>query len=201
MPPRKPRKKKEPNPWVEIRKLHKRMAEDGTPDEDDMQRFRSLVLNTPDAWSYASQVSAGIRDHLISKLTTGVKRAMLSSEVDILKRQFQYADSPPLERLLIDHIITTRIRLLHSEIRYSAMQFRDSYSHDSGIYWEKVLSLAHKRFLQAVEALAKVRKLSRSTPALQINIAREGGKQVNVQGDVNGQKTPSATDPQTGATP
>jgi xanthine dehydrogenase iron-sulfur cluster and FAD-binding subunit A len=37
------------------------------------------------------------------------------------------------------------------------------------------------------------KRLARNTPALQINISREGGKQVNVQGDVNGQKaTPSA---------
>ena len=31
--------------------------------------------------------------------------------------------------------------------------------------------------------LARIRRLARITPGLQINIAREGGKQVNVQGD------------------
>jgi hypothetical protein len=33
---------------------------------------------------------------------------------------------------------------------------------------------------------------------LQVNIAREGGKQVNVQGDVNGQKAAPAPEPTTG---
>ena len=54
------------------------------------------------------------------------------------------------------------------------------------------------RFLRAIETLARVRRLARNTPALQINIAREGGQQVNVQGDVNGQNAtpPAETKPE-----
>ena len=49
-----------------------------------------------------------------------------------------------------------------------------------GMYWEKRLSAAQKHFTRACETLARVRKLSRNTPALQLNLATSGGQQVNV---------------------
>jgi len=60
-------------------------------------------------------------------------------------------------------------------------------------YWDRYLTTAQNRFLRAVEALARVRRLARNTPALQINIAGEGGKQVNVQGEVTGKDTQPPT--------
>jgi hypothetical protein len=52
------------------------------------------------------------------------------------------------------------------------------------------ITTTQNRYLKAVEMLAKVRRLARNTPSLQINIAQEGGKQINVQGEVSGQKVP-----------
>jgi hypothetical protein len=49
-----------------------------------------------------------------------------------------------------------------------------------GIYWEKRLTAAQKQFTRACETLARVKKLSRNTPALQFNIAASGGQQVNL---------------------
>ena len=57
-------------------------------------------------------------------------------------------------------------------------------------YWEKRLSAAQKRFTRACETLTRVRKLSRKTPALQFNVATQGGQQVNV---FQPQKTQSLT--------
>jgi hypothetical protein len=41
---------------------------------------------------------------------------------------------------------------------------------------------------KTIETLARVRRPARNTPASQIHIAREGGQQVNVQGDANRRK-------------
>jgi hypothetical protein len=67
-----------------------------------------------------------------------------------------------------------------------------------GEYWDNLLSSTQARFIRAIEALARVRRLARNTPALQINISREGGKQVNVQGDVNPPSTAPAPETTTG---
>jgi hypothetical protein len=48
-------------------------------------------------------------------------------------------------------------------------------------FLEKRLNYAQRRFTRAIETLARVRKVTRQTLALQVNIA---GQQVNVMGDV-----------------
>ena len=60
-------------------------------------------------------------------------------------------------------------------------------------YWLDLLETAHRRFLWAVETLARVRRLALATPALPINIANEGGKQVNLSGDHGGGEKPAGT--------
>jgi len=69
------------------------------------------------------------------------------------------------------------------ETAYNLQIVNQSASYQAGAYWDNLLTSNHARFLRAIETLGRVRRLSRNTPALQINIAREGGKQVNVQGD------------------
>ena len=55
-----------------------------------------------------------------------------------------------------------------------------------GKYWEGRLSAAQRRHLRAVETLARVRRLLSRIPAVQVNIATQGGQQVNVAGEVKG---------------
>jgi len=43
--------------------------------------------------------------------------------------------------------------------------------------------VAQRRFLRAVAPLVRVRKVTRQTLALQVNIAAQGGQQVNGLGD------------------
>jgi hypothetical protein len=51
-----------------------------------------------------------------------------------------------------------------------------------GAYWDKRLSMSQRRFTRACESLARVRRLSRRIP-LQVNIATQGGQQMNVAAD------------------
>jgi hypothetical protein len=110
------------------------------------------------------------------------------AEVDCLKKQLGYESAPPLEQLLIDHILTVRLRLIYVEHNYNQCVVGQSITLTQGEYWDNLLTSAQARFQRAIETLARVRRLARNTPALQINIAREGGQQVNIQGEVNGQK-------------
>ena len=57
-----------------------------------------------------------------------------------------------------------------------------------GQYWEKRLSAVQGRYLRALTTLARIRKMG--LPAMQVNIATEGGQQVNIAGVV------VATDPE-----
>lgn len=96
-----------------------------------------------------------------------------------LKSELGYAEAPTLERLLIQQAALCWLKLNLVELNYSSVM-KQSITLTLGMYWEKRLTAAQKRFARACETLTRVRKLSRNTPALQVNIAAEGGQQVNV---------------------
>ena len=174
------------DPWREMNQLRKRMDKAKDPDPRDVERLRQLALATPGFLSFACSTTASIRQQLIEKISHGRSRAVMLAEVDMLANQLGYDAAPPLERLLIDHILTVRLRLIDAENRYNKIVVGNSVTLQQGQYWDNLLSSTQARFLRAIETLARVRRLARNTPALQINIAREGGQQVNVQGEVNG---------------
>jgi hypothetical protein len=99
--------------------------------------------------------------------------------LQVLKKDLGYDTAPILEQLLIQQAALCWLKLNLVELSYSGTM-KQSITLTLGMYWEKRLSAAQKRFTQACETLARVRKLSRNTPALQVNIATTGGQQVNV---------------------
>ena len=96
-----------------------------------------------------------------------------------LRNELGYAGAPILEQLLIQDAALSWLKLSIVELQYSHTM-KQSITLTLGIFWEKRLSAAQRRFTRACETLARVRKLSRNTPALQFNIATNGRQQVNV---------------------
>ena len=99
--------------------------------------------------------------------------------LQVLKKDLGNDGAPMLEQLLIQHAALCWLKLNLVELNYSSVM-KQSVTLTLGIYWEKRLSAAQRRFTKACETLTRVRKLSRNTPALQFNIATSGGQQVNV---------------------
>jgi hypothetical protein len=97
----------------------------------------------------------------------------------VLKKELGSEEAPLLEQLLIQQAALCWLKLNLVELSYSGTM-KQSITLTLGIYWEKRLSAAQRRFTRACETLTRVRKLSRNTPALQVNIAAQGGQQVNV---------------------
>jgi hypothetical protein len=179
------------DPWDEIRRLCSRLEKAKKPDPKDVERLRQLAVRTPGFLSACSTM-ANIRQELIEKISNGASRAFMLAELVTLKKDLGIDAAPPLGRLLIDHILTARLRLIDAENRYNNIVVGNPVTVQQGPYWDTLLSSTQARFLRAIETLARVRRLARNTPALQINIANEGGKQVNVQGDVNKQESTPA---------
>lgn len=96
-----------------------------------------------------------------------------------MRADLGYAEASALERLLIQQVTLCWLNLNLTEYRLTTVT-KQSISFACGLYWEKRLSAAQRRFTRACETLARVRKLSRNVPALQFNIAADGGQQVNV---------------------
>jgi hypothetical protein len=172
----------------EILELARRIEQVNGSDLQDIQRLRELLAGLPEDPFPDCSVTYDIQAGLIGKLGQGIHQVFLRAEADRLKRDLGYTASPQLEQLLIDHILTLRLQLLHAEKRYNDTVVNSSATVAAAAYQDKHLSACQSRYLKAVEMLAKVRRLARNTPSLQINIAQDGGKQINVQGEVGGEQ-------------
>lgn len=96
-----------------------------------------------------------------------------------LRKELGYEAAPILEQLLIQQAALCWLKLNLVELSYSNAM-KQSITLTLGIYLEKRLTAAQRRFTRACETLVRVRKLSRNDPSLHFNIAADGGQQVNV---------------------
>lgn len=98
----------------------------------------------------------------------------LTRKLDLLRDELAGPSPVPLERLLVDRVITCWLHLHHLEAVYAT---KESMRLELGNYYQRSITLAQKRYLAAIKTLAVIRKLA--LPVLQVNIAK---KQVNVAG-------------------
>lgn len=98
--------------------------------------------------------------------------------LEAMRSDLGSADSPLLEQLLIQQVTLCWLNLNSVEFKHSNIM-KQSITLTLGVYWDKRLTEAQKRFTRACESLARVRRLSRRIP-FQVNIAAQGGQQINL---------------------
>ena len=155
------------------------------PKRADLLALREYLEATPELYKVVFDLSEALQENMINKMIDQkpVKMAIQANVIDI-KNGMGYEHAPIIEKMLIDNVVITWLRYQWAEYQLSAYlgrQVRMSVVD----WWERRTSAAQRRYLRAIETLARVRKLARNTPALQVNIAAEGGQQVNVGGDLN----------------
>jgi len=152
------------------------------PRPQDVKALTDLLAGNKSLELWRTVASAGSLAELMiienARATAAVKECW-THRLHTLKKELGSDEAPLLEQLLIQQAALCWLKLTLVELSYSSVM-KQSITLTLGAYWEKRLSAAQKRFTRACETLARVRKLSRNTPALQFNIATEGGQQVNV---------------------
>jgi hypothetical protein len=172
-----------------------KLVKQKNPSANDVDRLHRQMVSSPDAWSLVSIWTETTRWSLVKKLAgNDAMSALLLAELDILAKQLGYDSAPPLERMLIEHLLTVRLRLIQVENCYNNTLSGGSITLAVGRFWQEFLASAQIQFLRASEMLARIRRLARNSPALQINIAHEGGKQANIQSNA-----PASGQPITGS--
>ena len=183
---------------AEYAELRARIGASEKPDLRDIDRMCRLILHNRELWGCASAMMEGVRHQVIEAVTDEISRKTIQTEVQVLYQQLGYHRSSELERLLIDHVVTARIRLIYAERMVNVHMIRAQVRIGEAIFWDRLMTTAHARYLRAMETLARVRRLSRSGPLLQVNIANAGSQQMNVQGElfaVTGRVSPHAQNP------
>lgn len=150
------------------------------PKSEDVSELRRMLQEDPKLWKVAGDFSA----HALHIITSDIEATPFVVEsvragIDKLKEDLGYELSPPLEKMLITQVTLCWLRLNMLEQTHWIKTW-ESHSTETGLYWDRRLITAQRRFTRACETLARVRKLSRNTAALQVNIATDGGQQVNL---------------------
>jgi hypothetical protein len=144
-------------------------------DETTLPAIREWLLKVPGvADRLGGNLAATARRCLIDKVggTNHLVKESLTRKLEELRDEL--AGPTPVERLLVDRIVTCWLHLHHLELRYAE---QDNMSLSLATYYGRSLDRAQKRYLSAIKALAQVRRLA--LPILQLNIAK---RQVNVAG-------------------
>jgi len=146
------------------------------PAPTDLEAFRALLTRLPEAWRVVGDLASQVRLGLVLELNRPASsRESIEHGMRALGQALGYNEGPALERLLIDQVVLCWLRMYLMEGWYSQRQEQGGplavMEHA-----EKVLSATQRRYLRAIETLARVRKLHIT---LQINV---GEKQINIAG-------------------
>jgi hypothetical protein len=84
--------------------------------------------------------------------------------IEEMKSELGYQSSTFIEKMLIDEIVMRWLRLQVMEGDHKNATYK-SHSLAEGMYYEKRLHLAQKRFLRSIDTLGKVRRMIAQTQA------------------------------------
>ena len=155
-----------------------RKTQKAKPRQEDVQALRRYLEAHPALWSLLGDVAKFAHEQLVDA-TAGDQvtvREALAVGREAMREELGYYQASPLERLLIDQVLLSWLRLHYVDLNHTATLGKN-VSIAVADYWDRKLSAAQRRYLRACETLARVRKLR--LPTLQVNI---GEKQVNVAG-------------------
>jgi len=159
------------------------------PTDQEISELSRFVVANPGIW-FVADVGNFMANVLIRKTYKGAHQALLSARAEILEKQLGGDDSTPLERLMIEQVVLSWVRMHQAEGLYNSNVVGVSTTSQVVMHWDQLLANAQRRHLTAVEALARIRRLGRITPAVQFNIAQSGSQQMNVQGESQSSKRP-----------
>lgn len=152
------------------------------PDKADLRELQARLDERPDLWDNVFDLNDAVQEVvMLDVITRPAAKKALRANLKTIRAGLGYADAPQVERLLIESIVTAWLRLQRAELQYSQHTNGD-HSTREGDYWLQVLGAAQRRYLRAVETLARVRRITRAT--VQINVAEAGSHQVNIAGDL-----------------
>jgi hypothetical protein len=147
----------------------------------DLAELRKALDAHPDAWRILGDLAQLAMDSVVDYFykpmgeDAEAHRESARRATGAIKRDLGYKTASPLEKLLIEQVAVCWLRAYIAEIYVTIARAGDSLE-----YWNRQLSAAQRRYLRAIETLARVRRLG--VPAVQVNIGAQQVNQVNLPG-------------------
>lgn len=151
------------------------------PDAGAVNALRQFLAETPGIWRNIGDLAELANLNMIEAMqtSTAAKESMKHGLTAQEKELGQPGDSE-LERLIIQQIVGCWLRLSYVEYVLGRNSVEGNFNMRQGEYWERRVSSAQRRYLRAIETLARVRRMR--LPAMQVNIGAQQVNQVNQNG-------------------
>lgn len=148
------------------------------PDAADVRALRAFFDEHPQIWRITGDLAEQANLNMIETMQApkSMKESLIVGLSAMAAELTQPGDGA-LERLIIGQIVGCWLRLSFVEYAYGRGTAEGNFNMAQGAYWEKRVSAAQRRYLRAVESLARVRRLR--LPAVQVNIGAQQVNQVN----------------------
>lgn len=163
-------KKAEMNKSVEIKNGQDLVAlvnriDKGNPKPEDLKALSKELNEKPQLYRSVGNLQHNVfSDILRESIRSAFLKECAERFIEEMKTELGYQDSTFVEKMLIDEIIMRWLRLQNMET-YHKNATSKSHTLEQGIYVDKRLDLAQKRFLRAMNTLVKVRKMIAQTQA------------------------------------
>lgn len=134
------------------------------PAQADVDKLRQYLGKNPDHNEALGNLARVIENAIVtSRFSSRTLAVGIEEYCEHQRSELGYYDQASrIERMLIDNLIVCWLRLYDAELRFES---KASLSLAEGLYWERKLSSCQKRYLRAIETLAKVRRLLKDPPA------------------------------------
>lgn len=158
-------------------------CQDKTAKQNDLQLLGKELDANPKALATLADLTTINITEMAKGFNNPAFSLIIEKRLPQMKKELGYDSAPAVEKLAIDGIVLTWLRWQQTEYKFSYNN-RQGLSLNQALYWEKSATAAQGRYLKALATYAKIQKLARRDPALQVNIAVPGGQQVNIGGDI-----------------
>lgn len=138
----------------------------------EMLAFARAALNKyPHMWRLIGDLSIQARYKIINTYSAGpIVEDAMQKGFDQTRKDLGYEGASPMEQMLIDQVALCWLQMYAVQWLYEATM-QNSITLRLGEYWEKRLTATQKRYLRAIETLAKVRKMGPNV--LMLNVAQQ----------------------------
>jgi hypothetical protein len=143
------------------------------PAKADLVRLETYLIAHPEHTEHIGNLAKHAQTTMLSAFLSSARglQMAVATRIAVMMAELGYPTASMLERLLIDAIVTSWLRTYTCELKLEAAQSRSNATPESLLFWERKLSMSHRRHLRAIESLARVHRLLRLGPPVQVNIA------------------------------
>ncbi|MEM1094953.1 MAG: hypothetical protein AAGJ10_10150 [Bacteroidota bacterium] len=161
--------------YERLAELRKRVNR-AKPDSEALLELRVLLSEHPDLWRCGGDMQREAENTLLSYATVGAaNQEYVRAGLRAKEKALGFDEASPLEQMLIRQIVLEATHMDKALDSYLVL-IGKNHTIENGRWRLNRLESAQRRYLRAVEALAKVQKLSKR--AVLVNIAQN--QQVNV---------------------